>query len=87
MSKAESIFNERIIGMMRDNQCTMKEALEWDFEAFEFKLQNMDRDLLRDEFVFYLVKNGIAVDSQLVTFYTSIILGGQDFGLRKDKVK
>ena len=87
MTKAEKIFNERIMGMMVDNQCTMKEALEWDFEAFEFNIQNMDRDLLKDEFMFYMFKNGISVDSELVPFYTSVILGEQDYGLRKDKVK
>lgn len=87
MNDPEKMFNQRIVDMMMDNQCTMREALEWDFESFEFDIRGMDRDMLKDEFMFYLAKNMIPLDSELIPFYTSIILGDQDFGLRKDKVK
>lgn len=83
----ESVFNKRIIDMMREYKCTMKEALEWDFEGFEFDIRNMDKDLLKDEFNFYLIKNGISYDSDLIPFYTSIILGEQNFRLKKITVK
>lgn len=83
----ENVFNKRIMDMMSEYQCTMREALEWDFEGFEFDLRGMDKDLLKDEFKFYMVKNYIPLNSDLIPFYTSIILGEQDFGLKKDKVK
>ena len=47
MTGPETLFADRILGMMEDNQCTMKEALEWDFESFGFDIRNMDRDLLQ----------------------------------------
>jgi hypothetical protein len=87
MTKAENVFANRILDMMEDNNCTMKEALEWDFEAFDFDIRGMDQDLLEDEFNFYLVKNGVT-NQNIIKFYTEVISGQtQDFGLRKEKVK
>lgn len=87
MSTPESQFNTRILGMMKDYQCTMQEALTWDFESFEFDIRGMSVELLTDEFHFYLVNNGLDPMGDSITFYTNIILGKQNFVLKKAKVK
>lgn len=86
MSKTEEVFTDRIFEMMKDNSCTMKEALEWDFEAFDFDIRGMDADLLEDEFNFYLAKNGV-YNREVVAFYTDVMCSKvADYGLRKRKV-
>lgn len=87
MTNPESQFHARILGMMKDYQCTMQEALSWDFEGFEFDMRNMSKELLIDEFHFYLVNNGFDPMSDSITFYTDIILGKHNFVLKKAKVK
>ena len=87
MTDNETKFSMRIMGMMQDYQCTMQEALIWDFESFEFDIRKMGRDLLKDKFQFYLLLNGIDPNSDLIPFYTDIILGIQNFAFRKAKVK
>lgn len=87
MSKTEKVFADRILDMMEDNSCTMKEALEWDFEAFDFDIRGMDADLLEDEFNFYLAKNGV-YGRGIVEFYTDVMCHKkQDFALRKVSAK
>jgi hypothetical protein len=87
MTKTENVFANRILDMMEDNSCTMKEALEWDFEAFDFDIRGMGADLLKDEFNFYLAKNGV-YNRGIVEFYTDVMCHKtQDFALRKVSAK
>lgn len=85
MTEAERIFSTRIMGMMEDYQCTMQEALVWDFDSMIYR--EMAAGSIVDEFRSYLTMNGIDLSSEVAAFYADIFLGLQNYALRKVKVK
>ena len=81
--KSLSIFNDRIVTMMKDYQISMRQALEWDFEGFENILQqSWEENMLEHDFKYYLWQNGIRDDYW--PFYADIFMGrANDMGLKK----
>lgn len=79
-------FSSRIIGMMRDNQCTMVEALLWDFESFGYNASedyyNHGSAYIESNFLKYLQDNG--VNEATRSFYLHVFMGREpDYGLRR----
>ena len=72
-------FILRILGMMKDYGCSIAEAMEWDFESFGFDIRTMDEDLVKDEFQYYLVMNGITHTSKYFEIFTEIFTGDKDY--------
>jgi len=72
-------FILRILGMMKDYGCTIAEAMEWDFESFGFDIRHMDEDLVKDEFQYYLVLNGIIHENKFFDIFTEIFIGDKDY--------
>jgi hypothetical protein len=72
-------FILRILGMMKDYGCTIAEAMEWDFESFGFDIRHMDEDLVKDEFQYYLVLNGIIHENKFFDIFTEIFTGDRDY--------
>lgn len=70
-------FSERIIGMMKDYNITMFDAMLWDFESFYGDANEMfwkkGKDILEATFGQYLDENGVEQNHQ--AFYIDIFMG------------
>jgi hypothetical protein len=64
---------------MKDYGCSIAEAMEWDFESVGFDIRTMDEDLVKDEFQYYLVLNGITHESKYFDIFTEIFTGDKDY--------
>lgn len=77
MSGSLETFNERIIGMMADNNISMSDALTWDFEGFEYDIPSLYKkggeELVEAKFEIYLVRNGLSIKDG--KFYLDIFMG------------
>ena len=73
-------YAERIVGMMRDHNCTMVDVLLWDFESWghnaELDYYRNGVDYVEDAFVKYLKDNNIyGADA---VFYLDVFMGRRD---------
>lgn len=64
-----SVFNERLVSMMKDYTITLKQAIIWDMEGFDSYDYRKDTHLQH-----YLIVNGI-VDVEDRLFYLKIVKG------------
>ena len=73
----------RILDMMNDYSCSMKEALEWDIESFEYDLRGLNKQSLKVVTQLYLLRNGYELCNDHIEFYTSVMLGTNNFVLKQ----
>jgi hypothetical protein len=71
------LFQSRILGMMRDYEITMGEALCWDYEGFENDIATQLADkTLEADFDFYLWQNNVYA-TRLGSLATEVFFGRQ----------
>jgi hypothetical protein len=77
-------YAETIVGMMKDYNVTMFDALLWDFESYPFVAGNAEKifansgaAILESTFRKYLSANGITSDADK-EFYTGIFMGREN---------
>lgn len=74
-------YAEIIVGMMKDYNITMFDALLWDFESYPFAFGNAEKiykqsgaAILESTFRKYLTLNGVTTETDK-DFYTDIFMG------------
>jgi hypothetical protein len=77
-------YAETIVGMMKDYDITMFDALLWDFESYPFVFGNAEKifknkgaAILESTFRKYLTLNGITSEADK-NFYTGIFMGREN---------
>lgn len=88
-TEAVDRFNERILGMMREYDIPMSEALWWDFEGFSYDVkiifENGGWPAIESEFTKYLRQNLIGTQKNL-TFYRDVFTGkSKDLAIKEKK--
>ena len=75
-----SLYLEHIIGMMADNKCSMKTAMNWDMETYDINLSSRDNTYIYRELKHYFNSYGMC-DEHADSFIT-MFMDSKDYTLK-----